>query len=399
MDLSYDVISQFAKVVNQDKKQNQKNEVTVYGTIKVDTNTGAKYVQLDGSNEWIPLSDIDLNVSYMTAMANKDDRVSVLIKDHTATVTGNLTAPSVSSGDVTVQILDNTLEIRTDIENASKTATNFVSYDASNGVQVGNKQSGSWSGFRAQIASAAFNILNTAGTVIASYGAKLIELGKNATDAVIKFCGGKGQIEYDVDDDCLQLTADNVRLKGVEMASLYSNYTDSNDIFRNGAVHVSPANVQITAGGGGKNSNIHVGPETIILSSTKTYINGVLIDDDNVDSSYVSVAVGGSSIWEYRKYSNGDVELWGSYDINNMACTAAMGSMYRTAVFSPPAFPLTIYDPNLTASYESDGYGAFLWATTSTTTTKPPSYYLVRATSGTITSGKINFHVRGLWKQ
>lgn len=53
---------------------------------------------------------------------------------------------------------------------ASETATNFISFDTTNGVLIGNKTSGSWSGTRAQINSSAFNILDSSGTVLSSYG-------------------------------------------------------------------------------------------------------------------------------------------------------------------------------------------------------------------------------------
>lgn len=286
-------------------------------------------------------------------------------------------------------------DVASDITEAAKTAKNYMYWDSTNGLQVGNRSSGSWSGFRTQITNAAFNILNAAGTTLASYGEKLIELGKNATDAVIKFCGGKGRIEYA--EDYLQLAADSVRLKGVEMASLYSNYTDSNGVFRNGAVHAAPADVSMTAGGGSDNSSVHVKPTNIQMTTDNFYLTGVMNDSGN-GGTYVSVTKGTSGIWTYKKYANGDLEMWCSYAISNMECTNAMGSLYRTAVFSPTAFPFTVYNPVVTASYESEGYGAFLWATTKATTAKPPNYYLVRSTSATIASGVINFHVFGKWK-
>lgn len=55
-------------------------------------------------------------------------------------------------------------------QNASKTATNFMSYDSTNGLLIGNKTGGSFSGTRAQITSSAFNILNSSGKQLASYG-------------------------------------------------------------------------------------------------------------------------------------------------------------------------------------------------------------------------------------
>lgn len=105
---------------------------------------------------------------------------------------------------------------------ATKTATNFMTYDTTNGVQVGDRSSGSWFGFRTQITGTAFNVLNQAGEVLASYGASLVELGKNSINAIIKLCGGKGQIEYDSTDEYLQVSGDKVRLKGGSEASIYS---------------------------------------------------------------------------------------------------------------------------------------------------------------------------------
>jgi hypothetical protein len=155
---------------------------------------------------------------------------------------------------------------------------------------------------------------------------------------------------------------------------------------------------------GWKTSDLSVNPNSITMS-TPGYMSftseaGFVFDGASVSDAhgdFISVVVGTSGIWSYKKWSNGEVELWGSYAISNMECNNALGGMYRTAVFSPSSFPFTIYNPNVVANYESDGYGAFLWATTTATTSKPPNYYLVRPTSTTLVSGKINFHVRGKW--
>lgn len=99
MELSYELISQFAKQV---AKSNNKNvsESTVYGTVKVDAN-GNKYVMLDGSDQLTPLADDERpTVDSTSANANDGERVSVLIKNHTATVTGNISSPAARTGDV-----------------------------------------------------------------------------------------------------------------------------------------------------------------------------------------------------------------------------------------------------------------------------------------------------------
>lgn len=101
MALSSDLISQFVQVTKEEKPS---KETTVYGTIK--EYNGGKYVQLDGSELLTPIS--------ITADALDGERVTVMIKDHTATVTGNLSSPSARTG--TVEKIDsNVQEIGTKI--------------------------------------------------------------------------------------------------------------------------------------------------------------------------------------------------------------------------------------------------------------------------------------------
>ena len=97
MALSQELISQFAKIVKYDKKQSA--ESTVYGTVVTDGN-GNKYVKLDGSDQLTPLTDNERpSADSTTASVNDGERVSVLIKNHTATITGNVSSPSVRSDD------------------------------------------------------------------------------------------------------------------------------------------------------------------------------------------------------------------------------------------------------------------------------------------------------------
>ena len=97
MALSHELISQFAKIVKEDKKSN--SESTVCGTVVTDGN-GNKYVKLDGSDQLTPLSDDERpSADSTTTSANDGERVSVLIKNHSATVTGNISSPSVRTGD------------------------------------------------------------------------------------------------------------------------------------------------------------------------------------------------------------------------------------------------------------------------------------------------------------
>lgn len=88
MGLSSDLISQFVKITQD--KQETKKETTAYG--KIIKQGDKTYVQLDGSDLLTPITT--------TTVVKDDDRVLVTIKDHTAIVTGNITNPSASDGDV-----------------------------------------------------------------------------------------------------------------------------------------------------------------------------------------------------------------------------------------------------------------------------------------------------------
>lgn len=85
--LSNDLISQFVKATKDTKKTSA--ESTCYGTVVYD---GRPYVKLDGSGLLTPVSQ--------TTDVKDGERVTVLIKDHTATITGNITSPAARTEDV-----------------------------------------------------------------------------------------------------------------------------------------------------------------------------------------------------------------------------------------------------------------------------------------------------------
>ena len=99
MDLSNDLISQFVKITNDNTKK-AVSEVTVYGTVVEDN--GVKYVKIDGSDLLTP-------VETTTDMVD-GERVTVMIKNHSATVTGNISSPAASSATV-ADIEDQIIEV------------------------------------------------------------------------------------------------------------------------------------------------------------------------------------------------------------------------------------------------------------------------------------------------
>lgn len=88
MDLSKEIIQQFIDVTTQDKEV--QNGVTLYGTIK--TQGSEKFVMLDGSDQLTPIKS--------TTFVSDGERVTVMIKNHQAIVTGNITSPAARQPDV-----------------------------------------------------------------------------------------------------------------------------------------------------------------------------------------------------------------------------------------------------------------------------------------------------------
>lgn len=85
MALTSDLISQFVKITKD--KPKVKTETTVYG--KVVERDGVKYVMLDGNEDSGLLTPMSTTVD-----AEVGERVTVRLKDHTATITGNVSSPA-----------------------------------------------------------------------------------------------------------------------------------------------------------------------------------------------------------------------------------------------------------------------------------------------------------------
>lgn len=88
MALSNDLLSQFAKKVVVEGKQ--ETETTVYGTVT--EYDGGMYVKIDGSDQLTPMNT--------TADVQPGERVTIRIKNHSATVTGNVSSPAARVGSV-----------------------------------------------------------------------------------------------------------------------------------------------------------------------------------------------------------------------------------------------------------------------------------------------------------
>lgn len=91
MALSNELISKFVKTVkNAGSKVDTKKETTLYGTVH--EQNGSTYVKLDGSNLLTPIST--------TVDTSDGERVTVMIKNHTAVITGNISSPAAKNATV-----------------------------------------------------------------------------------------------------------------------------------------------------------------------------------------------------------------------------------------------------------------------------------------------------------
>lgn len=95
MALSNDLISKFVKATKDDNKTLK--ETVVYGTVQKDVG----YVKLDGSDVLTPVKT--------TIVLAENDRVTVLLRNHEAVVTGNVSSPAARSKD-TLKIVDLTAQ-------------------------------------------------------------------------------------------------------------------------------------------------------------------------------------------------------------------------------------------------------------------------------------------------
>ena len=119
---------------------------------------------------------------------------------NTANITANAAKTAASNAQTTANTANSTANAaktaaanaQTTATNAAKTATNYLKFDNA-GLCVGNQTT--TLGYNTLIKSTGVDIRNGS-TVLSSFGASQIELGRNSSSSKISFCGGKGEISY-----------------------------------------------------------------------------------------------------------------------------------------------------------------------------------------------------------
>ena len=248
--LSSDLISQFVKATN-DKKETTK-ESTVYGTTVVYGDD--IYVKLDGSELLTPVST--------TTNVVDGERVTVMIKNHTATITGNITSPSARGKDVEMTV--NNLNIKIDgigdmasgavsaagdAKNAANNASSAASaaQNTANSAQSAANNASSAASDAKRYATDYLNLSNAGlkigsnsfdtnvlispntidfrrgNTILASYQAEYVYIGKASKQAVIDLADGVARLYNESDDDAhsrLVIEAD----ASIKLASQFGEY-------------------------------------------------------------------------------------------------------------------------------------------------------------------------------
>lgn len=221
-------------------------------------------------------------------------------------------------------------DIQYKINEAAKTATLYMNFDSSRGLEIGNKTSGSWSGFRTQITGDSFNILNQGGTVVASYGINQIDIGKNSATSKIGLCAGQATIQYITDSSInwMEMFSNSVRIRGKNIASIYCteggyDLVDGNKSF----INVTVNNVELGSAIVEGNSVTYASTWlTLTPDMIKMQASNGQIEISGKNAIYLTSAVGTIHLNSETQVSNGELYV----DSNVRASSVYTSNWFRS---------------------------------------------------------------------
>lgn len=327
--------------------------------------------------------------------------LSVSLESVEATAnTAQSTANTAKTNAATAQTAANTA--RTEAASAAKTASDYMQYTA-DGLEVGNKSSGSWSGFRSRMAAGAFEVIDAAGNVLSSFGASVVELGKNSVNSIIKLCGGKGEVSYGTIDiygsyyGALRIASEAiVNVEGSELVC-------RGDRVHVGNVKSTPSDpaqycgLQVTPNG----SAIVSGYAATVGSATKVYLSSdknLPVQINGNDMVDFVVAQGTSGIWRWRKWASGFAECWGATSTPTSTNVQWGGMTYDGTMRGGHALPFVLTNlVHADVVIEDPGGGAFWPGVHTVFGDKAPKFFVLSVGNYSRTV-RLHYYVTGTWR-
>ena len=118
----------------------------------------------------------------------------------------------------------------------------------------------------------------------------------------------------------------------------------------------------------------------------------------NLGVARYAIESGNKDGWDYVKYSDGTVEIWGIRDVTSANTSTTFGSIYRSSVTYSFPFPFAFASaPACFVDISSPNDWA-LWVIThkNATTTTTPDIYIGRAASSTGIPVRFYYYARGV---
>ena len=341
MGLSSDLISQFVKVTKDDKKT--KKETITYGTIEKtieEDGTVTKYIKLDGSDIRTPLSSVNSSVD-----VDQGDRVTVMIKNHTTTMTGNLTNPSAtyiinSDSNESEKVIDkivnleaNNTEINEKLYNLESTYGDFVDLTTEKlsaiDADIDNLETNKLNADTAEITYAKISDLDSTTANITSLQSTFGEFKTLTTNNF-------ASVDASIDD--LQAN----KLSASDIEGKYANIDFSN---------ISKATMGEFYANSGLIQNVVVGDSTITGQLVGVTIRGDLIEGNTVKAE--KLVIKGSDGLYYKLNTDGvttEAEQTDENSLNGQIIKSKSITATKISVNDLVAFDATIGGFNITDS-------------------------------------------------
>ena len=213
-------------------------------------------------------------------------------------------------------------------------------------------------------------MLDAAGNVLSSFGASVVELGKNSVNSIIKLCGGEGAIAYYAETDQLAIIAPG----SIAMAACQT--------LADGTVQPYDTGVACNRSG--------------VLLKGAVEASGTFKINGNDMADHV-VAQGTSGIWRWRKWASGDAECR-MRTVKTFATTTPWGSLYYDVGKSGGwAFPFAFKEaPNV--SIDLLNGSLFPVANDDATASNACTFYAISAGAYNSLKCTIEVKAEGRWK-